>query len=264
MRRAPSAIGGSRWLRGCVATLLLTSAALLGAQSVAAAMTSLSSVVLSQTLPGMVAAPPGVRNGPINESNIGLVTGGSSSFEATQFGQLLASGNVNGYVRSWVHEPVNGDAVVICAFQFLDPGQAASFVSGAVPQQDGATSFAVPNVPGAQGYELHTSTSGVPVTEDAVAFDKSGTDILVVTVTESGDINSSDAASLASQQWADIPTPTNWDPVIRSIVGLGGILLSLAIILLARRRRYPAALTAQSPLGPRVTVRGQPVAVGGR
>jgi len=147
MRRAPSAIGGSRWLRGCVATLLLTSAALLGAQSVAAAMTSLSSVVLSQTLPGMVAAPPGVRNGPINESNIGLVTGGSSSFEATQFGQLLASGNVNGYVRSWVHEPVNGDAVVICAFQFLDPGQAASFVSGAVPQQDGATSFAVPNVP---------------------------------------------------------------------------------------------------------------------
>ena len=106
----------TRRVSGPLILVMLTAAGLFCDQSPASAANSLSSVVVSNSLPGLIAAPPGIRNGPINESNLSLVTGGSSSPAATQFAQLLTSGNVTGYVRSWVHQPSNGDAVVVSAF----------------------------------------------------------------------------------------------------------------------------------------------------
>ncbi len=239
----------TRRLCGVPVLLLLAATGLLSTQSAASGASSLSSVVLSRSLPGFVASPLGVRNGPIDQSNITLVTGASSGFGETEFAQLLASGNVSGYVRSWVHQPVNGDAVVITALQFLDPTQAASFVNGekgSVPPAAGISQFPVPNVPAATGYLVHATASGTPVTEYIVVFGKGSTDIQMAVATESGDVTSADAAALASQQWANVPTPTNWTPIVRSIDFLGTALLSLVIVLLARRRHYPAALSRRA------------------
>jgi hypothetical protein len=237
----------SRRACGSLTFVVLATAGLLSAQSAASGSSNLSSVVLSKSLPGLVAFPPGIRNGPITESNLSLVTGGSSSSAETQFEQLLASGNVSGYLRAWTHQPMNGDAVVIAAFQFQDPTQAASFIggeNGSIPQQSGVSPFAVPNVPGATGYLVHTSASGSPITEYIVLFGKGNTDIQLVGVTESGDMTAADVTALASQQWANVSTPTNWTPIIRLTALVGTLLLSVIIVLLARRRRYPAVITA--------------------
>jgi hypothetical protein len=257
----------SRRACGCLTFIMLAAAGLLSAQSAASGASSLSSVVLSKSLPGFVALPPGIRNGPINESNLSLVTGGSSGPAATQFDQLIASGNVSGYLRVLAHQPMNGDAVVISAFQFQDPTQATSFVSGengSFPQQSGVSSFAVPNIPGATGYVVHTSASGSPITEYVVIFAKGGTDIQLVGVTESGDMTAADVTALASQQWANVSTPTNWTPIVRLASFIGAVLLSLIIVLVSRTRRYPDVLTARpvtaggvGPWSPALTSQGQ-------
>lgn len=138
---------------------------------------------------------------------------------------------------------------MISAFQFLDPTQATSFANeenGSL-QQPGVSPLGVSNVPGATGFLVHTSVSGIPVTEYLVAFIKGSTDITVDVVTESGDLTAADATSLASQQWANVPTPTDWTPLIRSATVIGVVLLSLIIVLVARRRRYPAVFTARPP-----------------
>ena len=259
--------GISRAAGGCLMFIVVAAAGLLSAESAASGASNLSSVVLSQSLPGLIASPPGIRNGPITESNLSLVTGANSGPAETQFAQLLASGNVSGYIRMWAHQPANGDAVVISAFQFQDPTQAAGFVNGekgSLQVQAGVSPLAVPNVPGATGYLVHTSVSGTPITEYLVVFDKGSTDIQMVVVTESGDVAAADATSLASQQWANVPTPTDWTPIIRSIGFIGAVLLSLIIVLVARRRRYPPIFTARpqvtagaSSWGPSLTSQGQ-------
>lgn len=240
---------------------------LFSAESAASGASNLSSVVLSQSLPSLVVSPPGIRNGPITESNLNLVTGESSGAAETQFAQLLASGNVNGYIRVWGHQPANGDAVVISAFQFQDPTQAASLVSGengSLAQQTGVSPLATPNVPGATGYLVHTSVSGSPITEYVVVFEKGSTDIQLAVLTESGDVTTADVTALASQQWANIPTLTDWTPIVRLISLVGVLLLSLSIVLVARKRRYSPVFTARrqgvagaSPWAPPLTSQGQ-------
>jgi len=255
-----------RRIRGSLLLVVLTAAGLFSAPSVASGANSLSSVLLSHTLPGFIVSPPGARNGPINQSNLSLVTGGTSSPADTQFAQLLASGNVSGYIRSWVHLPVNGDAIVVEAFQFQDQSQAASFVNGengSLPQQPGVSPWAVPSVPGAAGYLVHTSAAGTPISEYVVVFGKGNTDVQVILVTQSGDLTAADATALASQQWASVPTPTNWTPIIALLSFIGVVVLSLLIILVARTRRYPDAFTVQpmardvGPWGPPMTLQGQ-------
>jgi hypothetical protein len=226
----------------------VAAAALLTMPSVASAASNLSSVVLARTFPGLAAAPPGVRNGPINQSNLSLVTGGNSAAEQ-QFAQLLASGNVSGYIRAWFHQPTNGDGVVITAIQFPDSLSATQFVNGqsdSVPQ--GAAPIDVSNIQGATGFSVQTSASGEPLTEHIVTFAKENTAILVVVVTRSGDLTAQDTASLAGRQWANVPTPTNWGLIVRLVLLIGGIVVPIVIVLLARRRRYPAAFaTRQLP-----------------
>ena len=251
-----------------VFAMLAGFAGLFPAESAASGASNLSSVVLSQSLPNLVVSPPGIRNGPITESNLNLVTGESSGAAETQFAQLLASGNVNGYIRAWAHQPANGDAVVISAFQFQDPAQAASLVSGengSLAQQTGVSTLAMPNVPGATGYLVHTSVFGSPITEYVVVFGKGSTDIQLDALTESGDITAADVTALASQQWANIPTPTDWTPIVRLTSVIGALLLSLGIVLVARTRRYPPVFTARrqgaagaSPWAPPLTPQGQP------
>jgi hypothetical protein len=224
----------------------LAVAALLTMPSVASAAGNLSSVVLSDTFPGLVAAPTGVRNGPITQSNLSVVTGGNNSAAEQQFAQLLASGNVSGYVRLWSHQPPNGDAVVITALQFPDSLSATEFVNGqssTVPQ--GATPIDVSSIQGATGFTVQTSDSGVPLSEHIVIFAKDRTAILMVVVTKSGDLTAQDTASLAGQQWANVTTPTNWTPVIRLALVIGGIVVPIVFVLLVRRRRYPAVFTSR-------------------
>ena len=109
---------------------------------------------------------------------------------------------------------------------------------------------------------METSASGAPITEYLVSFGKGSTDILIAVVTESGDLTAADATALASRQWANVPTPTNWTPIVRSTGLIGAILLSLIIVLVARRRRYRAVFTAQpmvrgaGPWGPPLMSQG--------
>ena len=235
--------GARRSLRGVLVTAVAV-AALLTMSSVASAASNLSSVVLSKTFPGLVTAPPGVRNGPITQSNLSVVTGGNNSAAEQQFAQLLASGNVSGYVRLWTHQPPNGDGVVITALQFPDSLSATEFVnaqSGTVPQ--GASPIDVSSIQGATGFTVQTSDSGESLTEHIVIFAKESTAILMVVVTKSGDLTAQDTASLAGQQSANVPTPTNWTPVIRLVLVIGGIVVPVVFVLLVRRRRYPAVFT---------------------
>jgi hypothetical protein len=227
------------------AALILVATA--SAQSTAGASSGLSSVVLADTVPGLVAAPPGARNGPIDQSNLALVLGGSNQAVLSQFAQQLASGDVSGFIRTWAHQPANGDAVEITAFQFQDPTQAASFLNGeegSVSQLTGVGSFAVPNIPGAAGYILHGSASGTPYTEYVAVFAKANIDLNVTVLTASGDLGAADATHLAGQQWANVPTPVDWARVVGLAVGLGLLVLSVVIVLVARNRRYPPAFAA--------------------
>jgi len=214
--------------------------------SVATAASNLSSVVISNTFPGLVAAPPGDRNGPITQSNLSVVTGGNNGAAEQQFGELLASGNVSGYIRAWTHQPPNGDGVVITALQFPDSGSATQFVnaqSGTTPQ--GASPIDVSSIEGATGFSVQTSDSGESLTEHVVIFSRERTAILMVVVTHSGDLTAQEAVALAGRQSANMPTPTNWTLIIRLALLIGGIVVPVAIVLLARRRRYPAVLTTR-------------------
>jgi hypothetical protein len=239
----------TRRLPVCFVVLALAAAALISSQSGAsAAAGNLSSVVLSQSFPFLVASPPGIRNGPITKSSLSLVTGGSNEAALSQFGQQLASGDVSGFVRTWTHQPSNGDAVEIAAFQFQDQTQASSFLDGeqgSLSQQGVISSFAIPSIPGAIVYILHGSASGTPYTQYIAAFGKANIDLTVTLVTVSGDLTASDATQLATQQWDNVPTPMDWAPIVRLVNLVGGVLVTLMIVLLARARRYPAIFTAR-------------------
>src|SRR5580698_9803678 len=59
----------------------------------------LSSVVVSSTFPGMVAAPPGAGNGPLTAANLGLLGLSPSTASMTQAG--INAGALSGYYRTW-------------------------------------------------------------------------------------------------------------------------------------------------------------------
>ena len=261
---------GRRIVGGALLAVAVVGASQFSLQSLVSAAGNLSSDVLSSTLPGLVAAPPGARNGPIDQSNLGLVTGGATGAAESQFAQALASGKLSAYIRTWTHQPANGDAVVITAYQFQNSSDAAQFVNGEGSSAlgPGASAIDVSSVPDASGYVIQNSASGVPDTEYLVFFEKGNIDIGLVVVTKSGDgdLTAQDAASLASQQWSSLPaptTPTNWTPIIRLIDFAGGIVLFVLIVVFARRRRYPAVYTtrpaaAAQPWSPPSPYPGQP------
>jgi len=232
----------------CVVIAFLTAAYAFLMQSSAFASGGLSSVILPNSEPGLVAAPPGDYNGPITQSNVGAVLGNSTG-AGSALGQSLASGNVAGYIRTWGHQPANGDAVVIVAFEFTNASVESSFVNGLASgnqNQSGSTPVAVPGIPGASGSVTHPSTLGTAGSEYVVTFAKGNTAFDVDVASSSGDLTSADAITLANQQFAsapDIPASgagTNWH--WWRVSPLVGIPLFVAIILIGRMRKYPTAL----------------------
>jgi hypothetical protein len=212
---------------------------------------NLSTVVLSDAGPGMVAAPAGEYNGPVTPSNLSLVAGSNATATA-QLSQGLSSGAVSAYIRFWNRQPANGDAVIVSAFTFTRAAEENAFATNsvaAVQNLSGATPFAVPSPPGASGFTVHTSSSGTLVSEYSVEFVKGDTQFQIVVASTTGDLTSSNAILLAQQQYAnapDIPASgpqkiwvLDWSKVA---VLVGGVVLTIAIFVVGRKRKYPPAL----------------------
>ena len=201
------------------ALLALTSVALatLGACAIgctaASAGTGLSSIVLSEVLPGMVAAPPGTFNGPLTQSEV--QSWGGNSGPTSALAQALGNGEVNGYLRQWRNVPPNGAFVQILAAQMpSSSGGAADALGGADKELSGTPSgqFAVPEIAGARGYNVSTNTPSGFVNEEIVSFAK-GSILFEVTVGQvtaaanSGapQLSQDDAIQIASRQAAVAP-----------------------------------------------------------
>jgi hypothetical protein len=202
-----------RRLFGRIAVIALLGAApIVALQSYASASTSsLSSIILANPLPGLVQLPLGTENGSITQSNVSLVLGSSES-ASSGLGQSLADGEVTAYIRTWAHQPSNGDALVITAFAFKYASDESSFMNGLDSQlgsqsaEAGNAAFAVAAIPGATGAEVHTSSSGVPLSEYVVSFVKGNTAFQEVVATTSGDLTAADAIEVANQQYAVLRT----------------------------------------------------------
>ncbi len=215
----------------------------------------LSTIVLSQTLPGFVASPPGTAtNGPLNQSNVNYFGASASAMQGA-----LSSGAVTGYLRTWAHEPLNGDVVVITAFWVSDPTQLGDLMAGVTEgaQEAGGIPFAVPGVSGALGYTVTRSGNQV----FTVTFVKGSTAFNVSIVNGAHDLTSADAVSLTSQQDASAPGSAQ-TPAATSVStpqgsvaydlgeAIGGLLitglLAVGIVLLARRLRKEGRPTTAS------------------
>ena len=199
------AVGSQTAILATVLGLLFAATSMTSVADADAVPGNLSSVVLSETLPGFVASPPGPKNGPVDQSNLNLF-GGDGDANAS-LAPELADGDVNGLYRFWVHQPLNGDGIVISAFQFKSPRQAASYLGDldAGYSLVSAATFAVPALSGASGYIANVSASGSPATAYVVTFAKGGVAFEVQVITASGDLTSTDAVSLATAQSAAVP-----------------------------------------------------------
>ena len=117
--------------------------------------------------------------------------------------------------------------------------------------QAGNAPFGVAEIPGASGTELHTSPLGYSIVGYFVSFAKGNTAFLEVIATESGDLTSATAISVANQQFAsapDIPasgSKTNWH--LLPGVPVVGAVLCVVIFVIGRKRKYPEALRGFRP-----------------
>jgi hypothetical protein len=243
---------------GRVAVVGLLSTAslfLLPANAFASGDGGLSSTILASTLPGLVPLPIGPQNGPITQSNVDVVEGNNKT-GISALDQALAAGTLTAYIRTWTHQPSNGDAVVVTAFQFKYASDENSFVNsfdGQLQSQAGTAQFAVAGIPSASGFEVHTTASGVAVTEYVVSFARGNTAFLEFVATTSGDLTAADAVSVAGQQFAVAPdiaasgSGTNWH--LLPGVPLVGLVVCIAIVVIGRKRKYPEALHGLPPRG---------------
>jgi hypothetical protein len=239
-----------------------------------AGQADLSTVILSDTLPGMVLSPSGTTNGPLNQANVNLFNAGTS--ETAAIDQQLSNGNLSGYLRVWTQQPPAGDGAVVLALELKDASLAAPFLGdfNLGVRSSGASSFSVPQISGATGFSDQIAVSGVPATAYAVTFARGDTIFSVELVTESGDLAPSDAIALAARQATAAPGapsapvtssgtrqphPVRVGPIVGFVVG-AGILIGLVILLLVlvrhRKRRftittsYPGVFSHEfSPVG---------------
>jgi hypothetical protein len=249
---------GARRLVGGVAVVSMLSTAsvfVLQSNAFASGSGGLSSTILATSVPGLVPLPLGPQNGPITSSNVGLVEGNNQS-AVSALDQALAAGTVTAYIRTWAHQPSNGDAVVITAFQFKNASDEDSFVNsfdGQLQSQAGNAQFAAAGIPSASGFEVHTTSSGVALSEYIVSFTKGNTAFEEFMATASGDLTTADAVSVADQQFANAPdipasdSGTNWH--LLPGVPLVGLVVCIAIIVIGRKRKYPETLRGLPPRG---------------
>jgi hypothetical protein len=252
-----------RLLRRCGArAVLAVSVSLFGltvAQTAALAGSTpdLSSTVLSDSLPGFVASPAGTAtNGPINQSNVNYF--GPAASDLTQF---IANGSISGFLRTWAHEPLNGDVVVIAALWFNDPNQIGAVMAGVSngSEQSGATPFAVPGIDGGLGFSFDKAGNQ----SFEVTFAKG--DILFTVGVVSGfhDLTSADAVSLALKQADKAPgvvqlsssaPATSSDPTLRFSYDLGEalpfLIIGIVIVYFIQRRRKKGKTTLAPSPGP--------------
>jgi hypothetical protein len=178
----------------------------------ASADAALSSIVLSQALPGMVTVPSGPLNGPLTQSEV--ESWGADSGPTSALGQAIGSGQVNGYRRMWVNQPPNGAFVQILAVQMPSAGDASVALGGA-DDELGANPlghFAVPEIAGARGYTVTSNTSSGVATQEDVSFAKGPIvfQVSVGLVTSAANpgtspLSQDDAIQIAQQQAAVAP-----------------------------------------------------------
>ena len=154
-------------------------------------------MVVSNALPDMVVAPPGVGNGPVNGADLDRL--GVNPATATAIQNAIDRSAVSGYFRSWSN-PANGDFVLIEAVRFQQPPAAVAFLADAnnnVRTQPGISADDIRSVPGASVYTSATFASG---SGQMVLFAK-GSDAFVITLhSPSNDLTVNDAVALAQRQ----------------------------------------------------------------
>jgi hypothetical protein len=135
---------------------------------------SLGSLVLAQPLPGLATAPAGPTNGVLTVGEFASQSSEPAQAEQ-QFDSLAAKPGFGAFIRLWTDR---GDAgagsndLAVLLFRISDVHTAQAFASGLnqpFEQASGSTRFAVPSVPGAQGYSVSVTTP-VPAIERVVVF----------------------------------------------------------------------------------------------
>ncbi len=211
-RRLTERLPGLLWLTPLALAVPLGAA--VSGTTAASADPDLSSIVVSQALPGMVEAPPGPLNGPLTSSELGSITGNSGV--TGPLSQALASGAASAYIRMWTNEPPNGAFVEVVAAQVPSTADAASALAGAEAatrsQQFGR--FDVSEVPDAVGVTFVTNSASGVVSEEIVLFAKGNILFFVATgqVTTAANsgaaqLSEPDVIQIARQQAAAAPGP---------------------------------------------------------
>jgi hypothetical protein len=199
------------WARKCLVAVAVTTVALALPASVALASGSLSSIVLSTTLPGFVLSPAGANNGPLNDANVDIVFPGDTTTQRQALEQLLDSGQLSGYVRLWRSQPLTGDAILLLGFQSSSIYNVSTFLGGfergaaSLEVQDHGSSFTVPGVVDAKGYNINLTNSATRAQEYIVAFAKGNSAFFISMATTKYDLSQADAITLAQRQWALAP-----------------------------------------------------------
>jgi hypothetical protein len=220
----------------------------------------LSSIVLSQTLPSLLATSPGPTNGPITNSNASLL--GRTSSETAAVEREIASGYLEGYVRVWSSpDPHVVDTVAILALNLRDSNQVSGFFAGFNHGISSVAtgSFPVPGIAGASGFSERLQVYGEPATENIVTFARGDAVFDVETVTVAGTITLADTLSIAADQDAVAPGPSRFpiasssttsDPMLQVSSVIGGVVFWMLVILVVlyfvqRHRRRTRALLAE-------------------
>jgi hypothetical protein len=114
------------------------------------ATSSLSRVIVEDSLPGFTLVPGGAYNGPIPKSDLDKYS------DAAQWQQDVADRQLSGYVRAWSHQYQRGLGFLYwSALKMPDAAYAPQFTStmeAFISKQPGATSLLVSGVTGATGY----------------------------------------------------------------------------------------------------------------
>ena len=220
-------------------TLLLSlSAGLVGllvVQSPAIAAPDLSSVVVSETFPGMFPASPGPQNGPVNDANIQSLNE-SPAENSALLGQIN-KGDVAGYVRLWSREPPNGDGVIITALRFQSSAAANEQLleqDASLKRNPGSSPFSVPSIDLAVGYTVPTSTStGISVSAHVVLFAEGNNFFQVGVLSESGDLTNANAIALANTQFSRVTASgTGSSSSTRSTAYRAGEIFGVVVLVL--------------------------------
>lgn len=233
---------------GMLASVLVL--VLVMSSSIATASGNLGTTILGDTLPGFVAQPPGIRNGPLTPSAVSLF-GSADQASSSALPQALQDGQASAYIRVWTHVPADGDGIVIIAVRFADSTQVGPFLDGVLQGQPArSTSMAIPGVTGAVGYR--TLNENGAANDYAAAFGKSDTGYLVEMVTGSQTLTPNDAVGLVQRQAAAVsgvavfPSTPQQSAAYR-VGQILGVLILLVLVIgvpreLIRRRRRPKPL----------------------